>query len=157
MVKRISAGLVMYDRINEKWHVLIAHPGGPFFDKKDKGYWSIPKGEVDGDEDRLVCAIREFEEETGHTPRKCNFHDLGSITQKGGKTVFAWGFRGEWKASQFKSNYFTMEWPPKSGRIHSFPEIDRAEMMPLEKARKYIKATQVPLLDKLESLLNDQG
>jgi predicted NUDIX family NTP pyrophosphohydrolase len=149
---RISAGLLMYHVGSDGIEVLLAHPGGPFFKNRDEGAWSIPKGEPDADEDLLATAQREFEEETAIKPAG-PFIPLTPITQKGGKIVHAWAFSGDCDPTQIKSNTFTMEWPPKSGRQMEFPEIDRAEFFALAAAKKKIKAGQEKLLDELESLL----
>ena len=132
--------------------ILLAHPGGPFFRNKDEGAWSIPKGEPDVEEDLLVTAQREFEEETGL--KACGpFIPLKPIKQKGGKIVHAWAFEGDCDSTTIKSNSFTMEWPPKSGRQQEFPEIDRAEFFDLPAAKKKIKAGQEALLDELGEIL----
>jgi len=155
MSSRISAGLVMY-----RWHhgqieFFLAHPGGPFSASKDDGHWTVPKGEQDVGESLLDVAKREFQEETGLEPRG-PYIELGSIRQKGGKLVFAWGFEGE-SNGPVRSNTFTMEWPPKSGKLCKFPEVDRAEFFTLEKARAKIKETQFPLLERLASTLAQQS
>ncbi|HEY3251294.1 MAG TPA: NUDIX domain-containing protein [Ignavibacteria bacterium] len=148
--KRTSAGLIMYRITNEKLEVLLAHPGGPFFTKKDEGHWSIPKGEPDGKEELLKAAIREFEEETGIKPEG-DFIELGSIVQKGGKEVFAWAFEGDLpNGFVHKCNTFKLEWPPKSGKIQEFKEIDNIEFFDVEAAKKKVKGTQIPLLGRLE-------
>lgn len=149
---RLSAGLLMYRIKNGALQVLLAHPGGPFFVKKDDGAWSIPKGEPDAGEDLLVTAQREFEEETGVQPAG-PFIPLKSIQQKGGKIVHAWAFAGDCDTTAIKSNTFTMEWPPKSGRQQEFPEIDRAEWFDLAAARKKIKAGQEAFIDELETIV----
>lgn len=132
--------------------VLLAHPGGPFFQKKDEGAWTIPKGEPNDDEDLLLTAQREFEEETGVKP--CGtFTPLQPIRQKGGKIVHAWAFEGDLDPTTIKSLPFTMEWPPKSGRQMEFPEIDRAEFFDLDTAQTKIKSGQDGLLDELAELL----
>ena len=133
--------------------VLLAHPGGPYFQNKDDGAWTIPKGEPDPDEDLLVTAQREFEEETGIKPNG-SFIPLKPIKQKGGKIVHAWAFEGDCDPSTIKSNSFTMEWPPRSGRQVDFPEIDRAEFFDLDVARKKIKAGQEALIDELGEILS---
>ncbi len=149
---RISAGLLMYRIKDGTVQVLLAHPGGPFFAKKDEGSWSIPKGEPDTDEDLLITAQREFMEETGLQPTG-PFTPLKPIKQKGGKVVHAWAFQGDCDPVHIKSNTFTMEWPPKSGHQAEFPEIDRAEFFDLPPARKKIKAGQEGFLDELEKSL----
>ena len=149
---RISAGLLMYRIKEESIEVLLAHPGGPFFRNKDEGVWSIPKGEPDADEDLSLTAQREFEEETGLKPSG-PFIPLSPIRQKGGKIVHTWAFEGDCDPNVVKSNTFTMEWPPKSGRRMEFPEIDRVEFLDLDTARKKIKAGQEGLLEELEAIL----
>ena len=144
--------LLMYELEDGVLRVLLVHPGGPYFSNKDDD-WSIPKGVPDSGEDNLACAIREFEEETGHEPTANEYLPLGSITQKGGKKVTAWAFAGKWYPGKFHSNTFTMEWPPHSGNIRHFPEIDRAELFKIAKAKAIIKEAQIPLLKKLEKHL----
>lgn len=138
----------MYRLNNNSIEVLLVHPGGPFFAKKDLGVWSIPKGEYGEGEDPLTMAKREFKEETGFEISG-EFIPLGSCKQKGGKIVYAWAVCGGLDASIIKSNTFEMEWPPKSGRIREFPEVDRAEWFPLDLARKKINPGQIGFLDKL--------
>ena len=128
--------------------VLLAHPGGPLFAKKDKGVWSIPKGEPKPAEDLFATAQREFTEETGLLPQP-PYLPLEPIQQKGGKIVHAWAFAGDCDPAVITSNTFTMEWPPKSGRRQKFPEIDRADFFDLKTARKKIKAGQEGLLNEL--------
>jgi len=131
--------------------VLLAHPGGPYFVNKDDGAWTIPKGEPDEEEDLLVTAQREFEEEMGLKPTG-PFISLKPIKQKGGKVVHAWAFEGDCDPAAIKSNTFTMEWPPKSGRQMEFPEIDRAEWFDLATAKTKIKAGQEALIEEFEAL-----
>jgi predicted NUDIX family NTP pyrophosphohydrolase len=139
--------------------VLLVHPGGPFWAKKDKGSWSIPKGELEAHEDPLSAALREFEEETGLTAGG-NPISLEPLRQPSGKVVHAWAVRGEFDPAQLKSNTFSMEWPPKSGRQQEFPEIDRAEWFPIEVALQKILKGQAgflaQLLEKLGSHLLPQ-
>jgi predicted NUDIX family NTP pyrophosphohydrolase len=135
--------------------VLLAHPGGPYFVKKDEAAWSIPKGEPDTDEDLVVAAQREFEEETGIKPTG-PFTPLKPIQQKGGKIVHAWAFEGDYDPAALKSNTFTMEWPPKSARQMEFPEIDRAEFFDLATARKKIKAGHEAFIDELAAMVENQ-
>ena len=150
---RVSAGLLMYRKGGQNLEVFLAHPGGPFFKNKDDGHWTIPKGEIDGHEEPLSTAIREFREEIGIDLDPANkFIDLGSIRQKGGKVVQAWAVEGDCPAGHgVKSNSFQLEWPPKSGKLQSFPEVDRAEFFDLETAKTKIKSTQIPFLDRLEA------
>ena len=145
---RVSAGLLMYRNNAGKLQVLLAHPGGPYFTSKDAGVWTIPKGEVEPGEDLLETAKREFEEETGITPRG-PFLALTPIKQKGGKIVYAWAFKGDCNPSDIVSNTFTMEWPPKSGRQMSFPEIDRADFFDVATAMRKIKFGQEALIEEL--------
>jgi predicted NUDIX family NTP pyrophosphohydrolase len=153
---RISAGLLIYRIRDGVLQVLLAHPGGPLFRRKDDGAWSIPKGEVEPGEDLLAAAQREFEEETGIRP-KGPFVALAPIQQKGGKIVYGWAFEGDCHPQAIKSNTFTMEWPPRSGRQAEFPEIDRAEFFEIETAKRKIKAAQVPLLEELETRAFSRG
>ena len=149
---RLSAGLLMYRITDGAIHVLLAHPGGPYFVNKDEGAWSIPKGEPEPDEDLLDTAKREFEEETGLKPTG-PFIPLKPIQQKGGKIVHAWAFEGDCDPATLKSNTFTMEWPPKSGRQMEFSEIDRAAFFDLGTARTKIKSGQEGLIEELEGVL----
>ena len=159
MRSRVSAGLVLWRRGPAGIEVLLGHPGGPFFAHRDAGYWSIPKGEVEdaermGDEaDLAAVARREFAEETGHPVPDGPLTPLGSIVQKGGKVVHAWAAEGDLDPGAAHSNLFTLEWPPGSGRIGSFPELDRVAWFGSVEARERIKETQIPLLDRLETLL----
>ncbi len=135
--------------------VLLAHPGGPFFKKKDDGAWTIPKGEPDPNEDLLACAQREFQEEVGIAP-KGPYVPLRPITQKGGKIVHAWAFEGDCDPGAAVSNTFTMEWPPRSGRQVEFPEIDRVEFFNVAAARTKIKTGQDALIEELLGILNSK-
>jgi len=143
----------MFRRMGDILEVLLAHPGGPFFARKDEGVWTIPKGEVQPGEDLLTRAQIEFEEETG-TKASGNFVPLGSIKQKGGKTVHAWAFEGDLPRDfVLKSNTFEVEWPTRSGKFQEFPEVDRAEFFPEEIARRKINPAQIPFLDSLLEIL----
>jgi len=144
----------MYRLKDGRIEVFLAHPGGPFFVHKDYGHWSIPKEELEPDEDPLAAAIREFQEEVCIViDPKSRFLDLGTIRQKGGKIVQAWAVEQDCDDRRpFQSNTFTLEWPPHSGKFQTFPEVDRAQFFSMEEARKRIKETQVPLLDRLERL-----
>lgn len=146
MPKR-SAGLMMY-RLSTGLEVFLVHPGGPLWAKKDKGVWTIPKGEYEKDENPLVAARREFEEETGFYATG-EFFDLGSINQKSGKIVTAWAFQGDGDPAKLISNTCVIEWPPRSGRHLEIPEIDRGRWFNMGEARKYIRAEQEKLLDRL--------
>jgi predicted NUDIX family NTP pyrophosphohydrolase len=133
--------------------VLLIHPGGPFWAKKDAGSWSIPKGLYAEDEDALVAAKREFEEETGLKPVG-DFIELGAFRQLSGKTISAWAIENDFDISALKSNTFSMEWPPRSGRMREFPEADRAQWFGVAEARRKITKGQVPIVDALERRLN---
>jgi predicted NUDIX family NTP pyrophosphohydrolase len=146
-----SAGILMYRDGPSGREFLLVHPGGPFWVKKDEGVWSIPKGEFTDGEDPLDAARREFEEELG-TAVVGNFMQLAPIKQKSGKVVHAWAVRGDFDVAEVKSNLFSMEWPPKSGRQQEFPEVDRAEWFDLETARKKILAAQVELVDQVSKI-----
>jgi len=144
----------MYRIRGGRIEVFLAHPGGPFFAKKDKGAWSIPKGLVESGEDALETAKREFEEETGILPSG-PFLPLGSVKLKSGKVVHAWAFRHqEDPPEKIRSNTFKLQWPPRSGKIREFPEIDRAAFFPLSEAREKINPGQVPFLDRLKEALS---
>ena len=145
----------MYRRRNDLVEVLLAHPGGPFWAKKDLGAWSVPKGEFDSEEDPLQAAKREFAEETGLVPEG-DFVALGEVKQAGGKTVTAWAMEGDGDASNLKSNMFSMEWPPRSGRMAEFPEVDRWEWFSLEEAQERILAGQRVFLERLVERLGAQ-
>ena len=143
----------MFRRRSNELEVLLAHPGGPFFTRKDDGAWTIPKGEAGPGEDLLRRAQIEFEEEVGFRPEGSQgWIELGSITQKGGKTVHAWAFEGDLPESfEVNSNLFQIEWPPRSGKLKEFPEIDRAEFFTEEIARQKMKPAQTPFLDRLRA------
>ena len=138
-------------RINrgDRLEVLLVHPGGPFWAKKDHGAWTIPKGEIVPGEDLLATASREFEEELGFAPQG-KLLSLGMVSQKGGKKVHAWAFEGDCNPAALKSNSFTIEWPPSSGRMQEFPEVDRAQFFGMDEAKKKINPAQVELLLALE-------
>ena len=147
-----SAGLLMFRRRNNQLEVLLAHPGGPFWKKKDLGAWTIPKGEIQPGEEPLTAARREFAEELGFSPEG-NFIPLSPIQQKGGKRVQVWAFEGNCDPSSVKSNTFEMEWPPRSGRVQIFPEIDRAEFFEFNQAKQRINPGQVACLEELKGKL----
>ena len=140
---------MLYRAGNGGLEVLLVHPGGPFWAKKDLGAWSIPKGEYEPDEDPLACALREFEEETGTRLQPDALVELGAVVQKAGKEVTAWAARGDLDPASVRSNSFEMEWPPRSGRRQAFPEIDRAEWFTVDEARARLVAAHVELLDRL--------
>ena len=151
-MSRTSAGILMYRRRGSELEVLLVHPGGPFWRNKDEGVWSIPKGEAAEGEDLLEAARREFEEETGFTPDG-SFIPLAPVRQKSGKTVHAWAVERDLDPETIRSNTFTLEWPPKSGKHVEFPEVDRAAFFDLETAGKKINPAQSALLTELESAL----
>ena len=136
--------------------VLLAHPGGPFWHSKDFGAWTIPKGEIEGAADPLATAQREFEEETGLKPAG-PFYPMGSVTQKSGKLVHAWAFRGDCDPSKIQSNLVEIEWPPRSGKRITIPEIDRAEFFNLHVAGQKLNPAQVPFLARLEEIWKSSG
>jgi predicted NUDIX family NTP pyrophosphohydrolase len=146
---RTSAGLLLYRLRNGQTEVFLAHPGGPFFARKDNGHWTIPKGEPDEGEDLLLTAQREFGEEVGFIPSG-PFIELGTITQKGGKIVHAWACEGDMpEGYDHICNTFSTEWPIGSGKFQNFPEIDKVCFFPLDEARLKLKESQIPLLDRL--------
>lgn len=149
---RTSAGLLMYRHQKSQLEVFIARPGGPWFPHRDVDFWTIPKGEVEAGESLLSAAIREFKEEVGITPAG-PYLTLGSIRQKGGKTVHAWAFAGDWDGLPIQSNVIRVEWPPGSGTFSPWPEIDKAAFFPLDLARARMKIAQHPLLDRLAEAL----
>lgn len=151
MVKK-SAGLLIYRVQSQMVEVMLVHPGGPFWTKKDAGAWSIPKGELEENEDPLTAAIRELEEETG-IQVSGNFIALQPIKQKSGKWVHAWAIEKDLELQSIRSNTFEMEWPPRSGNKQRFPEVDKAEWFSIEIARKKIIASQIGLLAQLEIML----
>jgi predicted NUDIX family NTP pyrophosphohydrolase len=144
----------MFRRKRDALEVLLVHPGGPFFVRKDEGAWTIPKGEALSGEDLLARAQIEFDEELGIQPSG-KWIDLGSIRQKGGKTVYAWAFEGDLpKFFKLKSNTFEIEWPPRSGKLKQFPEIDHAEFFAEQIARRKMNPAQAPFLDRLLAALH---
>ena len=145
----LSAGLLLYRTREGTREVLLAHPGGPFWANRDDGAWSIPKGEVDEGEDPYAAARREFAEELGAMPPDGDPIPLGEVRLKSRKTVVAWALEGDFDPSQLVSMTFETEWPPRSGRRQTFPEVDRAAWFDLETARVKVNAGQVPLLDAL--------
>ena len=147
---RQSAGLLLHRRGASGLEVFLVHPGGPFWSRKDAGAWSIPKGEFTAAEDPLAAARREFREETGFDPPPEPPVALGAARQAGGKTVHAWAVAGDVEAAAVRSNTFEMEWPPRSGRVQEFPEVDRAAWFGLDEARRRILPGQLPLLERLE-------
>lgn len=147
-----SAGILVFRR-HGRLQVLLAHPGGPFWAAKDDGAWSIPKGELDPGEDAVAAARREFAEETGQPLVDSPLIDLGSVTQKSGKVVHAWAVEGDYDVGSLRSNPFEMEWPPRSGRTATFPEIDRFEWFDAATAKTKINPAQARLIERLEEIL----
>jgi predicted NUDIX family NTP pyrophosphohydrolase len=148
----------MFRRKQDDWEVLLVHPGGPFFRNKDDGVWTIPKGEAGEGEDLRTRARTEFAEELGIMPAQEEWIDLGSVKQKGGKTVHAWAFAGDLEPNfELTSNTFEMEWPPRSKKMQQFPEVDKAHFFPLERARLKINQAQTVFLDRLRDVLEREG
>ena len=156
MAKR-SAGILLYRRGAGGVEVLLVHPGGPLWARRDAGAWSIPKGEYGDGEDPLAVALREFVEETGQRPPAAGLVALGEVRQKGGKVVSAWAAPGDLDAEAITSNTFTMEWPPRSGTRRAFPEVDRAGWFDLATAREKLLAGQAGLVDRLVAALGEGG
>lgn len=151
-----SAGLLLYRVRDGTVQILAVHPGGPIFARRDPGVWSIPKGEPEPGEDLLEAARREFTEETGLAPAG-PFMPLAPVRQKGGKIVHAWAVEGDWDPSNLRSNTFRLEWPPGSGQVGEFPEIDRAEWLSVEEARRRLNPAQVALVEELVRRLEQAG
>jgi predicted NUDIX family NTP pyrophosphohydrolase len=154
-VPKTSAGILLYRHpVPETIEVLLVYPGGPFWTKKDRGAWSIPKGEVEEGEEPLACALREMEEELGSRFEfgAAELIDLGSVRQKGGKEVLCWAAKGDFDPATLRSNTFTLEWPRGSGVEREFPEVDRAEWFDLDRAREKINYAQGLFLDRLSEL-----
>jgi predicted NUDIX family NTP pyrophosphohydrolase len=148
-----SAGIMLHRGVGAGLEVLLVHPGGPLWTKRDGGVWSIPKGEYDDDEDALAAARREFAEELGSPPPDAEPLELGEIRQKSGKRVVAWALAGDLDADRIESNTFTMQWPPRSGRMQEFPEVDRAAWFTVPEAREKLNPAQVQLLERLVKAL----
>jgi predicted NUDIX family NTP pyrophosphohydrolase len=162
MATRTSAGILLYRWRGDTLEVLLGHPGGPYFTNKSDGHWSIPKGEADPGEDRddlRAVALREFEEETGSPAGVAadGLLALGEIIQKGGKRVVAWAAQGDLDPSTAQSNTFSVEWPPRSGRFADYPEFDEVAWLTPNEARRRIKESQIPLIDRLETALASAG
>ena len=144
-----STGLLMFRRLGGSFEELLAHPGGPYWARKDDGAWTLPKGELAEGEDPLAAALREFAEETGFVPAP-PYLPLGEVRLKSGKRVSAWAFEGDADPAALTSNMFELEWPPRSGRMRAFPEVDRVQWFSLEEARRKLIAGQAPFIDALE-------
>jgi len=147
-----SAGLLLYRKVRGSVEVFLVHPGGPFWVKKDDGAWSIPKGEFEEGEAPLDAAKREFREETG-LPPEGEFQALKPVRQSGGKIVYAWAVQLDLDKTKVKSNTFSMEWPPRSGKLQEFPEIDKADWFEMNLARRKILKGQLALLDQVEEIV----
>jgi predicted NUDIX family NTP pyrophosphohydrolase len=153
---KLSAGLLLYRSVAGRVEVLLVHPGGPYWAKRDDGAWSLPKGEYEAEEDPFEVAVREFREELGvDPPGHRRAVSLGELRQPGGKRVSAWALEGELDVTAVRSNTFTMEWPPRSGRAREFPEVDRAGWFGLEAARRKLVPGQVGFIDRLTALLGE--
>lgn len=148
-----SAGLVLHRQRDGKREVLLVHPGGPFWQKRDDGVWSIPKGEIAANETGLDVARREFQEEIGVLAPEGELTALGAVRQTGGKIVHAWAVPGDLDVTRSTSNTFELEWPPRSGRMQQFPEVDRTEWFDLDTARRKLLPAQRAFIDRLEELL----
>jgi predicted NUDIX family NTP pyrophosphohydrolase len=154
---RTSAGILLWRRNGGRLEVLLGHNGGPFWAKKDHGHWTVLKGEAEPGEELEAVARREFAEETSHELPQAPMIGLGEIVQKSGKLVVAWAVEGDLDPAAAVSNTFEMEWPPRSGRVQQFPEIDRVEWFAPDEARRRLKAAQVPFLDRLEEAIAQAG
>lgn len=144
-----SAGILLFRRAGAALELLLVHPGGPFWARKDGGAWSIPKGEHADGEDPLDCARREFEEETGSAPPPGALVALGEVRQRSGKRVTAWAAEGDLDPAALRSNTFSLEWPPRSGRMQEFPEVDRAAWFQADDARRRLVPAQAAFVDRL--------
>lgn len=149
-----SAGILLFRRVNQNLEFFLVHPGGPFFAKKDLGFWTVPKGELNENEEALTAAVREFEEETGKALTG-DFVELMPVLQKGGKKVLCWALEGDLDPLTIVSNTFEIEWPPRSGKRKLFAEVDQAAWFAYDDAIRYINEKQVALLDDLLSKLSD--
>lgn len=150
---KLSAGILLYRKAGNGYEVLLVHPGGPFWAKKDNGAWSIPKGEFAQGEDTFIAAKREFEEEVGAPPPTGDYQPLGEFKQPSGKIVHAYMLASDFDLEKFTCNMFEMEWPPKSGKMQEFPENDKAAWMSLAKATQKLVKGQVPIIDRLATHL----
>jgi predicted NUDIX family NTP pyrophosphohydrolase len=157
-VKR-SAGILLHRRRGGDLEVLLVHPGGPFWAKKDHGSWSVPKGEYEEAEEPLACALRELREELGEPPELTadDLLDIGEVQQRAGKLVRAWAAEADFDPARLRSNTFAMEWPPRSGKEREFPEVDRARWFALEEAAERILPGQLPFLERLQRALGRHG
>ncbi|GGI84784.1 NTP pyrophosphohydrolase [Saccharopolyspora subtropica] len=156
-VSKRSAGILLFRVSDTTPLVLVVHPGGPFWKNKDAGAWSVPKGEYEPDEDARAAAMREFAEETGMSLAEHELMPLGEVRQRNGKLVTAWAVEGDFDERSLRSNEFELEWPPRSGRRQSFPEVDRALWCDAETAREKLNPAQTAFVDRLLELLRAQG
>jgi predicted NUDIX family NTP pyrophosphohydrolase len=152
MGSKRSAGILLY-RVRPELEVLLVHPGGPFWSKKDDGAWFVPKGELEGEEEPLAAALREFREELGHEPPAGEPRSLGSVKNKSGKLIYAWALEGELDPKTVRSNTFELEWPPRSGKMRAFPEVDRADFFSLSRAASKMHSAELPFLERLSQLV----
>lgn len=157
MPPKRSAGILLFRRREPEVEVLLVHPGGPFWSKKDDGAWFVPKGELEAGEEPLSAALREFREELGAEPPSGEPLSLGSVKNKSGKLISAWALEGDFDLGAFKSNTFSLEWPPRSGQMREFPEVDRAALFPLSAAALKLHPAEIPLLDRLRALLQSRS
>jgi predicted NUDIX family NTP pyrophosphohydrolase len=160
MSARRSSGVLLFRRPAGRLEVLLGHPGGPYFARRDEGVWTIPKGQPDDEDDLWVVACREFHEETGHDLERCRVPgrdpiELGSVTLASGKVVHGWAVEGDLDPDAVRSNEFELEWPPRSGQRSTFPEIDRVAWLPPEEARRRSHPAQAAFIDRLEAALGD--
>jgi predicted NUDIX family NTP pyrophosphohydrolase len=154
--RKRSAGLLVYRLGAQSLEVLLVHPGGPFWAKKDDGAWFIPKGEINADEAPLAAAQREFREELGFAPPEGEPLELGTVKNKGGKLIYCWALTGDLDLAGFHSNTFSLEWPPRSGKQREFPEVDRATYFGVEQATQKMHPAELPLLERLLVALREQ-
>ena len=150
MPPKRSAGILLYRRRASLIEVLLVHPGGPFWRNKDDGAWFLPKGELEADEDPLSAAMREFREELGAAPPAAEPLSLGTVKNKSGKLIFAWALEGDFEPADLQSNTFSVEWPPRSGKLRDFPEVDRAAFFSFEVGATKIHSAELPLLERLK-------
>jgi predicted NUDIX family NTP pyrophosphohydrolase len=153
MPAKRSAGILLFRLRGADPEVLLVHPGGPFWIKKDAGAWFIPKGELEAGEEPLSAALREFREELGSDPPSGKPLSLGTVKNRSGKTIFAWALEGDFDLAARKSNTFSLEWPPRSGTMREFPEVDRAAFFSLADATAKLNASELPLVERLRELL----
>ena len=153
MASKRSAGILLFRRPAGAVEVLLVHPGGPFWSKKDDGAWFMPKGELEPEEEPLLAARREFREELGSDPPASEPLSLGTVKNKGGKLIYGWALEGDLDLSTFRSNTFSLEWPPRSGKMRDFPEVDRAAFFALAAAFQKLHEAERPLLERLLSAL----